>query len=167
MEPTILFYPDTERLYQDHVVIDKLTYKFRLPKRGEIIVFSSKNIKINRYKIKEEHYTKRIVGLPGETISIKPPYIYINGKRLEAPLVFKKISECKDGYKGYFLHPGKDAILRNENNEIKLADNEYFVLGDNSQISLDSRAFGPIKRKDIISRATKIIWPPSRIRNLE
>ena len=146
----------------DKLFCDKFTYFFRKPKRGEIIVVSTPDF------LSGDHFVKRIVGLPGEKINIKPPWIYINGKKLDSPSIFKKISECKNGYNGYcFPFINEKALLKSETDQIQLGKDEYFILGDNFVASLDSRYFGAIKEKYIIGRVMRIYWPPSRICNLE
>ncbi len=159
MLPTIKYASKNTKDNGDKLFCDKFTYFFRKPKRGEIIVASIPDF------LSGNHFIKRIVGMPGEKISIKPPYIYINGKKLESPSIIKKISEGKNGYCFPFIN--KKALLKSETDEIQLGKDEYFILGDNSRRSLDSRYFGAIKGKYIIGRITRIYWPPSRICNFE
>jgi len=127
----------------DNLFVDKISYRFRDPERFDIIVFPF------RYK-ENTYYIKRIIGLPGETVQIhKDGSIYIDGKLLT------------ESY-------GKE-VIRPENigrasEEIKLGEDEYFVMGDNRNNSSDSRteAVGNIHRKDIIGRAWMRIWPMSQ-----
>ncbi|MDR1290021.1 MAG: signal peptidase I [Planctomycetaceae bacterium] len=131
------------------------------PKRGDIVKF-------RRYdrdgKVEPQLWAKRVVGLPRETIDIDPPFVLVNGKPLIEPDIFRKIAEAQDGYNGYFRLP------YNAPNRVQfpltLADDEYFLLGDNSIDSIDSRTFGPVKRRDIKSRVIRIVFPPSRIKEL-
>ena len=123
---------------KDNLIVDKITYRFQDPKRFDIIVFP--------FKYKENtYYIKRIIGMPGETVSIdEEGNIYINGEILE------------EGY-------GKEVILDpgNAYEPVTLKEDEYFVLGDNRNNSSDSRsaAVGLIHRKDIVGRAWLRIWP--------
>lgn len=122
----------------DNLIVDKISYRFRDPERFDIIVFP--------YKYQEKtYYIKRIIGLPGETVQIDMEgNILINGEVLD------------EGYgKEVMIDPGR-AI-----EPITLADDEYFVLGDNRNNSTDSRrdSVANIKRKDIIGRAWIRIWP--------
>ena len=125
---------------KDNLIVDKLTYRFSDPKRFDIIVFP--------YKYKDNtYYIKRIIGLPGETVSIDADgNIYINGEILEEDYGAEVIKD-----------PGRAWT------EIVLADDEYFVLGDNRNNSSDSRdtSVGNIKRSDIIGKAWLRIWPLS------
>jgi len=149
----------------DYLTVDKVSYCFREPRRGEIVVFNSDGVKSLQ---KGTVYFKRLVGLPGETISIKPPFLYVNGKKVIEPKIFRVISSKQDGYFGYTLPQMQEVsfCLNNENDEIQLGDDEYFVLGDNSGNSYDSRYWGPVLGENIVGRATRIYWPFSRIKNL-
>lgn len=121
----------------DNLLVDKLTYRFRDPKRYEIVVFP--------YKYEEDtYYIKRIIGLPGETVQIIDGYVYINGEKLK---------------KDYGAEVMQDAGIAEE--PIMLGEDEYFVLGDNRNHSSDSRVpnVGVLKRKDLMGRAWVRIWP--------
>ena len=112
--------------------------------KGNEIMILNKLGKIDRYDIvvlkldDADNLIKRVIGLPGETIEIKNDKIYINGK------------EINDEY-GY----GETSNV----SKIKLNNDEYFVLGDNRLVSLDSRTFGPINQKDINGTTDIIIYP--------
>lgn len=141
MEPTLYGMDENDPTkVGDNLIVDKLTYRFQDPKRFDIIVFP------NRYSGKL--YIKRIIGLPGETVQIDyEGNIYINGEIL------------KEGYgKEIIKDPGLAA------DPIVLGEDEYFVLGDNRNNSLDSRreSVGVIHREEIIGRAWLRIWPISR-----
>ena len=127
---------------RDYLIIDELTYRFRDPKRYEIIVFKAPNHL-------EQFYIKRIIGLPEETISIKDGQITI-----VSPLGdFVKIEED-------FLPSG---LMTSGNLELTLGADEYFVLGDNRLASYDSRNWGPVKEDLIIGRVWLRLFPPQRI----
>ncbi len=129
----------------DSLIVDKISYRFKDPKRFDIIVFP--------FEYKEEtYYIKRIIGLPGEKVRIdREGVIYINGEVLEENYGSERIKD-----------PGT-AI-----DEITLGDSEYFVLGDNRNHSSDSRtpSVGLIKKKDIIGRAAVRIYPFNKMGGL-
>jgi signal peptidase I len=124
----------------DHLFVDKISYRFKDPQRFDIIVFPP------QYD-PDTYYIKRIIGLPGETVQIDTDgNIYIDGEILE------------ESYgKEVIQNPGR-AI-----EPIVLGDDEYFVLGDNRNNSSDSRdpAVGNIKRDTITGKAFIRIWPLS------
>ena len=122
----------------DHLIVDKITYRFSAPKRFDIIVFP--------YQYAEDtYYIKRIVGLPGEQVRIDDEgHIYINDEVLQ------------ESYgKEVIRSPG----LARE--PVTLADDEYFVLWDNRNDSSDSRdpSVANIHRSTIVGRAWVRIWP--------
>ena len=125
----------------DNLIVDKLSYRFRDPKRFEIIVFP--------YSHKENtYYIKRIIGLPGETVQVKDGYVYIDGEKLD---------------ENYGLEVMEDAGIAAE--PIELGEDEYFVLGDNRNHSSDSRdpSVGILHRDELIGRAWSRIWPVDSI----
>ena len=127
----------------DNLWVDKLSYTFGDPKRFDIIIFyPNGNEKIT--------YVKRIIGLPGETVSMDlDGNIYINGKLLNENYALDEP----------FL-PSSIGILSG-NNEIVLGDDEYFVLGDNRNNSMDSRRSDPgnVKREYIVGKVIVRIYP--------
>lgn len=151
----------------DHIFVNKLVYRFSDPQRGNVIVFRTKGIKSLK---QDECFVKRLVGLPGETIRIDPPYILVNGSRLTEPTIFRKIAEGQIGYGGYCLaisNTAFTAYLTSPADRITLGPDEYFIMGDNSKNSLDGRYFGPIKRSAIIGKAFYIYAPADRKRKIE
>lgn len=137
----------------DRLFVEKISYHFRQPRRGEVVVFKSKNVIPNT----TEYLIKRVVGLPGDRISIQPPYVLINGKKLVDPPIFKNISELMGGYlaMGSLSLPADEIVLDND---------KYFLMGDNSKFSLDSRHYGAVPRNNIIGRVTRIVWPLNRMK---
>ena len=122
----------------DNLFVEKFSYKFGKPKRFDIVVFP--------YKYEEKtNFIKRVIGLPGETVFIDDEgRIYINGEVIE---------------EGYGVEIIKDPGRAYE--EITLADDEYFVLGDNRNNSMDSRDpnVGNIKFEDISGRVFMRVYP--------
>ena len=142
----------------DRIVVNKLVYRFAEPRRGDIAVHRF----ISPYDDKPVIYVHRIVGLPGETIDIAPPYVLVNGQKLLDPPIFEKISSSQNSFSGYFSIKDIGSFQGIEL-PVTLGDDEYFILGDNSAFSSDSRMHGPVKRSDILGRVTHIYYPFSRI----
>ncbi len=142
----------------DHIFVNKLIWHFRLPQRGEIMVFKTTGI-IHPDIRQNEHYVKRMVGMPGETLQIVHPSIYINGSPLEAQGRLAEIQNQAPGYVGYV--PIGDYLIA-KGGVVKLESDEYFACGDNQRNSLDSRYWGPVKRQNLVGPAAFIYWPFSK-----
>jgi signal peptidase I len=100
-------------------------------------------------------YVKRLVGLPGETIAIHGGTVWVNGERLTPP---ERLGQIR--YEAGFDSRGEERGVF----EVTLGPEEYFVLGDNTNKSADSRHWGPVERELIIGVADLIYWPPARWR---
>lgn len=164
MQPTLMGNrksADGKEIGGDYIFVNRLIYHFSDPQRGDIVIFTTKGINSPFVKDRAD-YAKRIVGLPGETISINPPYVVVNGRNMVEPPIFRNMAEGKNGLAGYVLADRNDAVLKSTENKITLGADEYLVLGDNSARSLDGRHFGPIKRKSIIGKAFYIYAPANR-----
>jgi signal peptidase I len=146
----------------DHIFVDKIRYNFTRPKRGNIIVFSTDAIQYPRIR-PNSFYIKRLAALPGEEVSIDPPYLLINGRRIEEPYPFHRLlTDKEDGYIGYTL-PQKQvdtaAFIETSADRKLLGPGRYLPLGDNSAFSLDGRYFGPIDRESLVGPAFMVYWP--------
>ncbi|MEK7613144.1 MAG: signal peptidase I [Patescibacteria group bacterium] len=120
-----------------YLIIDELTYHFNDPERGDVVVF--------RYpRDPKEFFIKRIVGLPGETVTIKDGKIS----------VIKKDGEVLTLSEQYIVNSGNGSSLR-----AVLKDDEFFVMGDNRPESSDSRVWGPLPRDNIVGRAFLRLLP--------
>jgi len=163
MHPTFAERKAPLHYFSDGIAWNKLIYNFDSPKRGDIVLWKSERKHSNGFFIM---YVKRVVGLPGETVDVESPFILINGKRLTDPPIFEEIATGKNGYSGYF----KLEALPKEQEEllpITLGTDEYFLMGDNSKYSVDSRHRGPVHKRDIVGKAVRVIFPFSRIRELK
>ena len=140
----------------DRILVNKLGYgakvpfsKYRLPgyaepKRGDVVVFIYT-------EDPTKDFIKRLIALGDETVEIREGKIYINGRLAEDPVI-KDI---------YYYNRGK---YGEANQKIKVPPDSYFVLGDNSSSSKDSRYWGFVPKDSIIGQAQLIYWPPNRIR---
>jgi signal peptidase I len=116
----------------------------KLPKRGDVIVFIYP-------KDRSKDFIKRLVGLPGDVIEIKGGSIFINDKPA-AESIFNQI---------YYYNRGQ---LDSPGQKMVVPLNSYFVLGDNSATSQDSRFWGFVPKNNLLGQAMVIYWPPQRIR---
>lgn len=123
----------------EYLIVNKFSYKIDEPRRGDIIVFTAPNSP-------EYDYIKRIIGLPGEKITIKNEKIYINDSLIEENYLTNNVNTTIQG--------NKKTIL-----EVTLNNDEYFVLGDNRDNSSDSRVWGPLPKKNIIGKAWFVVYP--------
>ena len=124
-------------LVGDHVLVEKISGHVSNPARGDIVVFNS--------PVEEKVLIKRVIGLPGETVSMEKGAVSINGKPITEP----------------YLHPLGGAIpfgVSRSFPPLKVPTGAVFVMGDNRDNSGDSRLFGPVPISHIIGRALAIHW---------
>ncbi|MCR4616862.1 MAG: signal peptidase I [Lachnospiraceae bacterium] len=136
-------YPTLEN--GDHLIVDKITYRFSDPKRFDIVIFPYKYA-----EKKNTYYIKRVIGLPGETVRIdEEGNIYINDKILVESYGYETIDASNSMWS------------RGKGEGITLGEEEYFVMGDNRNNSVDSRfdIIGNVTRDEIVGRAVFRIFP--------
>ena len=136
----------------DRILVDKLSYHLHGVGRGDIVVFSKPPLEHQNIN----DLVKRVIGLPGETISSVNGEVYINGKLLHEPWL----------QPGVKTTPGPNPVPFNLDKLYKIPAGEYYVMGDNRTDSEDSRWFGPIPRSLIVGRAFVRIWPLSHLGGL-
>lgn len=149
----------------DHIFVNKVRYNFARPERGDIFVFSTRDIKYPSIR-PDAFYIKRLAGMPGERLQLDPPYLVADGKRVTDPYPFKRLVEGTSlGYHGYQL-PRYDGFaptaLGNRLSVYQLKDDEYLPLGDNTGFSLDGRYFGAVKERSVVGPAFAVYWPFSK-----
>ncbi|MCT7983830.1 signal peptidase I [Laspinema sp. A4] len=128
----------------DRLIVDKLSYRFTNPDRGDIVVFyPTKTLQEQNFK---DAFIKRVIGLPGETVEVRGERVYINN----IPIKERYIEE------GPNYQYGPETV----------PDDQYLVLGDNRNNSYDSHYWGFVPRDKIIGRAVIRFWPPNRMGEL-
>lgn len=140
--------------FQDHeyLVIDELSYRFRDPARGDIVVFRYPNDP-------SQYYIKRVIGLPGERVRVSDNGVWVfnashpNGTKLD-----------ESGYLDAAVPTNCDRQGINCDKDITMGADEYFLMGDNRENSSDSRLFGPVTRDFLIGRVWVRGWPPEKFR---
>lgn len=139
----------------EYLIINEFGYKHtEIPGVGTVEQFRDldrQDVVVFRYpKNPEQYYIKRVIALPGESVAIKDGIVYI----------FNEVH-----HQGYALDESAylaKNVKTSDMTKITLDEDEYFVMGDNRSFSYDSRAFGPIHRKDLIGRVLLRAWPVSR-----
>ncbi|MCW2605160.1 MAG: signal peptidase [Pseudonocardiales bacterium] len=138
MEPTL---HGCDGCVPDRVLVDKLSYRFRSPARGEVVVFD----RPANLSVAEDRLIKRVIGLPGETVSGHDGAVWIGDRPLDEPYVNPACNGTADF------------------GAVTVPAGRVFVMGDNRCNSLDGRVFGPIKESTIVGRAFLIVWPLDRL----
>ncbi len=154
-------YPNT---VHDHIFVNKLIYRFRDPNRGEIIVFKApKDADIDGGYKNENILIKRVVGVPKDRLLVKDGKLWRNEKPVDEPTCADdtKNEPCiKEPMQPYQSGDAKYGVTE----ELTLGANEYFVMGDNRNASLDSRFWGVVTRDRVIGEASFVFWPFGRVR---
>ncbi len=149
----------------DHLFVDRLTYNFRHPKRGEIIVFETRNIPTLPG---DQFYIKRLVALPNERVQLgKDRHLIIDGKRLDASTPhFDKVYSfdpsvppSESHYSGHVDTPRLAPIFADSLDGVQVRPGHFMVMGDNTMNSLDSRSWGDFSRTNVIGKYFFVYWP--------
>ena len=135
----------------EFLLTDKLTYKFRPPSRGDVVVFTAPPAARCPAGLNCD-FIKRIVALPGEQIKIENRKIYINGEHLVEPYLSPEIVTNSGSTLKSFLPEGVRQTI---------PDGNYLVMGDNRNASSDSRDWGLVEKNKIVGKAWLRSWPPS------
>ena len=169
-EPIVAGYFDSG----DMVFVDKMTYHFRKPHRGEVFVFNTQRLATpgnlrQTLDGPSQFYIKRLAGLPGETLQIRPPELFVNGERVKGRAFERVMSGTldapKNGYQGYANHSQQAGqlyrmrYLSSPEATVTLEPDEYYALGDNSYHSSDSRDWGAVPQQNLMGRGVFVYWP--------
>ena len=125
---------------KEYLIIDEITYRFREPERGEVVVFKAPFEK-------DDYYIKRVLGLPGERVKIEDGKVIIYNEQYPEGVVTEE---------RYLEEKTPGSI------NVSLGPDQYFVMGDNRDESFDSRRFGPVSRDAIVGRTRLRGWPVTR-----
>ncbi len=147
----------------DQVFVDKFSYNFVKPHRGDVFVFRTNHILL----IPEDpetgapFYIKRLGGVPGDTLRIDPPLLYVKGanekrEHLAQRYGFQRVMSARNGFRGY--GPGRE-YLSTPNSTFVVPPHTYFALGDNSYNSYDSRYWGSVPEENLVGRGLIVYWP--------
>ncbi|MGC1396137.1 MAG: signal peptidase I [Coleofasciculaceae cyanobacterium] len=129
----------------DRLIIDKISYNFRKPDRGDIIVFNpTDTLKQQNFK---DAFIKRLIGLPGDKVEVKEGKVYVNNQLLKENYIEEKPN--------YNFGP------------VTVPPDQFLVLGDNRNNSYDSHYWGFVPRDRIIGRAVVRFWPPNRLGEID
>lgn len=145
----------------DHVLVDKFSYHFRTPTRGEVFVFTTKHIRGINVPAEQgsQHYIKRLAGVPGDKLEVQSPKLLVNGVEAGEP-GFQRVMQGTyekpvDGYRGYSDPRAVGGYI----SKIDLGEEQYFAMGDNSYNSSDSRAWGTVPERNLVGPALFCYWP--------
>ena len=141
-QPFYVVGPSMEPNFYDneYLIVEKISYHFRDPQRGEVVVFQSPSNP-------KDHLIKRVIGLPNERLVVEKGKVYVYNSQFVQGLELEEDAYLSAG----IVTPGQI--------EVDLEDNQYYLLGDNRNVSLDSRVFGPVGKKEINGKAWFRGWP--------
>lgn len=132
-----------EAQFSDRVIVNRLAYRFASPKRGQIVVFDAPAA-ASIHCGEGGTFVKRLIGLPGETVSERQGAIFIDGKPLDEP---------------YASHTREDNLT----GSWRVGAGRYFFIGDDRSHSCDSRTWGSVPRRNLIGPLLLTYWPPTRL----
>lgn len=136
-------------LVGDRLLVEKMSYRFHDPERGDVVVFSAPDRMKELAPGFNQALIKRVIGLPGDSLEIVGGVIYINGQVLSEDYT-----------------AGEPCLDYCDLEPTTIPDDSYLVLGDNRNRSHDSRAWGYVPRENLIGRAWVRIWPVDRVGNI-
>lgn len=161
MEPTLLV--------DDRLIIDKVTYRFSNPQRGDIVVFDpTATLKSSGYN---EAFIKRVIGLPGEKIQVVNDKVTVNGNPLPenypSGLFIEQMTKIYQDKQAKDPRISWKPTAQGPDYEGTIPAGEYLVLGDHRSNSLDGRVWGFVPKANIVGKATVRFWPLNRMGGLD
>lgn len=127
----------------DRLVVEKISYYFRLPQKGEIVVFEPPQQLQSQGYQKDQAFIKRVIGTPGQTVQIQNGIVYLNGSPLK---------------EDYIAEPPAYQMPA-----VRVPEDQLFVMGDNRNNSNDSHVWGFLPKQNVIGHACFRFWPISRV----
>jgi signal peptidase I len=135
----------------NYLLVNLLAYRFGSPQRGDVVIINPPKTLDPTTQV--QPLIKRIIAIPGDTVTISPTAVFVNGKKLEEPYLSK-------------LPPDGVETVTGIVSNLKMEKDQYWVMGDNRRDSTDSRSFGVIMRSEIIGKAEAVIWPLNALQGI-
>lgn len=129
----------------EYILTNLISLRFNDPIRGDVIVFKSPTDE-------NKDFIKRVIGVPGDTVSVKDSFVYVNNQRLDESVY---LSETVRTPNGQFLKEGQTVTVPEDN---------FLVMGDNRPHSSDSREWGFLPKSEVIGKSFFVYWPPQNMR---
>jgi signal peptidase I len=137
----------------DRLVVEKLSYRWQSPQRGDIVVFEPPPALQSAGYRADQAFIKRIVGLPGEKIAVRQGKVYINAQPQSEPFINEPPA---------YSCPSRDCFVAT-GEQFQVPADQYFVMGDNRNRSNDSHVWGFLPKQNVIGRAYLRFWPLGRL----
>ncbi|CAH0122128.1 MULTISPECIES: signal peptidase I [unclassified Paenibacillus] len=152
--PFIVDGPSMEPNFEtgERLIVNKLLYDFRMPQRGEVVVFHVPD--------EGRDFIKRVIGLPGDTVKVEGDDVYVNGEKVNEYYIQDAIEQSNQEGRLY------NSYLNFPNGEVPdgtVPEGKIFVMGDNRSNSKDSRSIGYVDIKEVVGRADLIFWPIQKV----
>lgn len=141
----------------DHFIVQSYAYWLAKPSRGDVIAFKTKGISPSLPD--NQIYLKRVIGVPGDVLSIRDGHLFNDDQRITKPSFLANLVVISP--------PISPQYLATSNDKFKVPDGQYFVIGDNTGNSFDSRFWGTVPRTNIVGKVSKIYWPLNHAGNVE
>jgi signal peptidase I len=132
----------------ERLLVNKIPYYFHPPRRGDIIIFQESPT---------EAWVKRVIGLPGDQIKIDHGQLYVNGIKVDEPYINNPMSPS-------YNFPPASPTGNGASATLTVPPGELFVMGDNRDVSVDSRVIGPIKISQVIGQAEAVVYPFTQLK---
>jgi signal peptidase I len=150
----------------DQLFVDRFSYHFVPPKVGDGFVFRTHHIswieRGSETEFVDKYYIKRLVGTPGDTLEVRPPVLYHNGKPITGAAAFERNARQEGKFPGYTAGPPDPMYFMHPGEVVTVPERAFFAMGDNSPDSADSRFWGFVPEADVVGRPLWIYYPFTR-----